>query len=208
LPSRKKLVKLQATTLKKVSACGETALSSLYYDFFLLDPNAFIDVWWLIEDGGLVLLLAYLMSRHRDFKREKTRLRLFGLISLSSTQDDITAERERLETLLHRFRFEAEITLVQSDTTPRDEDLTIFGDLLGEDGFSYEMDPETKAVVNLRAHIRRYSSSSRVVFVSMPVPQRRLSDRMYMTYLDMLSDNGRPTFLVRGNQKTVLSIHS
>jgi hypothetical protein len=166
-----------------------------------------IDVWWLIEDGGLLFLLAYLMSRHREYRGD-AQLRLFGLISVSATAEEVSKEKERLMALLERFRFHAELVLVQHDIAPDIEEITTFANHLGTDVGSVSLNEDTKTILNISHHLKVHSTQAHVVMVSLPVPKTSFDDRVYFAYLDMLSCTGRPTFLARGNQQTVLSIHS
>jgi solute carrier family 12 (sodium/potassium/chloride transporter), member 2 len=166
-----------------------------------------IDVWWLIEDGGLLFLLAYLMSRHREY-RGNAQLRLFGLISVSATADEVKKEKERLLALLERFRFHAELILVQHDIAPDVEEIHTFADLLGTDAESVALTEDTRTILNISHHLKVHSTQAHVVMISLPVPKTTFDDRVYFAYMDMLSSTGRPTFLARGNQQTVLSIHS
>jgi hypothetical protein len=174
----------------------------------LLSGGGFIDIWWLIEDGGFVFLLAYLLSLHRDYKKRNTRLRLFGLISGAASKTEKDDERIRLESLLERFRLTAEIVLIPYDHTPLASELETFFQLSKLDSASYEMNEETRTVLNVSSALKQYSLQAHVVMISMPVPKRRYADRQYLAYLDMLSCTGRPTFIARGNQQTVLTIHS
>jgi len=170
-------------------------------------PRGHIDVWWLIEDGGLLFLLAYLMSRHREYRGDAD-LRLFGLISVNATADEIAKEKERLTSLLNRFRFHAELVLVQYDIIPPEKEIHHFAELIGTDVSSLSITDETRTMINLGHQLKHHSSHAHVVMVSLPVPKTSFDDRVYFAYLELLSGTGRPTFIARGNQQTVLSIHS
>lgn len=60
---------------------------SLYYHFF---DFRFIDVWWLYDDGGLTMLLPYIVSTRHDWSNCK--LRVFGL---ASTKNDLALEERK-----------------------------------------------------------------------------------------------------------------
>jgi hypothetical protein len=165
-------------------------------------------VWWLIEDGGLVFLLAYLMSRHREYKRDDTKLRLFGLVSMSASANDLEKERERLTTLLHRFRFDAVVILVQYDVAPPEKEIEAFSSFVGIDVDRIDMNEETRTILNVSHQLKAHSHHAHAIMISLPVPKVQTPDRTYFAYLEMLSCTGRPTFIARGNQQTVLSIHS
>ena len=43
-----------------------------------------IDVWWIIHEGGLLLLLPYILSKHQVWGRQGARLRIFVITTSSS----------------------------------------------------------------------------------------------------------------------------
>jgi hypothetical protein len=166
-----------------------------------------IDVWWLVEDGGIPFLLAYLMNRHSQYRASDSHLRLFGLIPLSSTQSQIDAEKERLHILLTRFRFDADIILVHEDRIPSENEIAKYEELCGEtDG--HLPDTMTRTVMNISHHMLQHSMHAHVVVVSLPAPKVSIPPKQYFAYMELLSSTGRPTFITRGNQQTVLSYHS
>jgi hypothetical protein len=174
----------------------------------LFHAGGFIDIWWLIEDGGFVFLLAYLLSLHRDYKKRNTKLRLFSLISGAASKTETDEETARLQSLLDRFRVIAEIVLIPFDNTPLAGELESFFQFSKLDPNEFVMNEETQTLLNVSHALKQYSLEAHVVMVSLPVPKKQYSDRQYLAYLDLLSCTGRPTFLARGNQQTVLSIHS
>lgn len=166
--------------------------------------TATIDVWWLIEDGGLTLLLAYLMGRHADYRRSGTHMRLMGLISRDSSPDDIINERHRLEKLVKSFRFDMEVVLVEDDTVPSDDKVKTFVELAGEK----EINSFTRSILNVSSQMNKLSCGASSIIISLPVPKQSLPPKRYFAYLELLSDTPRPTLLIRGNNETVLSYHS
>ena len=63
-----------------------------------------IDVWWIKHDGGLLLLMAHLLRKHRVWKRCALRLHL-----ITETGTDRTLLRERVLTLLQRINIDATV---------------------------------------------------------------------------------------------------
>lgn len=47
--------------------------------------NDFIDVWWLYDDGGLTMLLPYILSTREQFS--KCKLRVFALANRKEELD-------------------------------------------------------------------------------------------------------------------------
>mmetsp|Transcript_28855 Transcript_28855/g.67012 ORF Transcript_28855/g.67012 Transcript_28855/m.67012 type:complete len:315 (-) Transcript_28855:120-1064(-) len=73
-----------------------------------------IDVWWVVHDGGLLLLLPYILSKNEIF--EDVRLRLFAVTSSATENPDRL--RECVVDHLNRVRIRATVTVVDlSDTT-------------------------------------------------------------------------------------------
>lgn len=64
--------------------------------------NGFVDVWWLYDDGGLTILLPYLLKQKKYW--EKCKLRIF--IQTKSENADISEEQRNMATLLSKFRIE------------------------------------------------------------------------------------------------------
>jgi len=62
--------------------------------------SAIIDVWWLFDDGGLTLLLPYLLRRRKRWRN--CRFRIFSCVS----GEQIDAEKQHLSmaSLLAKFR--------------------------------------------------------------------------------------------------------
>ncbi|KAF0720013.1 Aste57867_621 [Aphanomyces stellatus] len=72
-----------------------------------------MDIWWVLHDGGLLLLMPYLLRLHPVWR--KCSLRLFSIVS---PQENATEIRKRLERFLESARIHAEIHVVEfSDST-------------------------------------------------------------------------------------------
>ena len=88
-----------------------------------LDPEAFprsedtltgfVDVWWVVHDGGLLLMIAHLLLRHRAW--EKCRLRVHTVLQKAQ---DPSAVRRSLQAVLRDFRIDAEVSVVEAGDDP------------------------------------------------------------------------------------------
>eukprot|EP00545_Synedropsis_sp_CCMP1620_P004676 CAMPEP_0119018298 /NCGR_PEP_ID=MMETSP1176-20130426/18998_1 /TAXON_ID=265551 /ORGANISM="Synedropsis recta cf, Strain CCMP1620" /LENGTH=848 /DNA_ID=CAMNT_0006972259 /DNA_START=261 /DNA_END=2807 /DNA_ORIENTATION=- len=77
-------------------------------------PTSSIDVWWVVHDGGLLLLLPYLLSQTEVF--ESVKLRLFAVTSSATENPDRL--RACVIDHLRRVRIRATVHVVDlSDTT-------------------------------------------------------------------------------------------
>ena len=59
-----------------------------------------IDVWWIHDDGGLIVLLAHLIRNHKPFKDARVRVITHG------KENAISSERQKLLALLKKFRID------------------------------------------------------------------------------------------------------
>lgn len=67
-----------------------------------------IDVWWIVHDGGLLMLLPFLLKQHRVWKNCK--LRIFTIAQL---EDNSIQMKKDLSTFLYHLRIQAEIEVVE-----------------------------------------------------------------------------------------------
>jgi solute carrier family 12 (potassium/chloride transporter), member 4/6 len=66
-----------------------------------------IDIWWVVHDGGLLVLLAHLLKAHKVWKQ--CRLRIFTAVDVS--ESPVMIQRALAE-YLHDVRIEAEVHVV------------------------------------------------------------------------------------------------
>ena len=72
--------------------------------------KGFIDVWWLYDDGGLTLLLPYLLSTRKQWKGCKLRV-----FALANKKDELDTEQRNMAALLSKFRIDYSDVIVISD---------------------------------------------------------------------------------------------
>lgn len=63
-----------------------------------------IDVWWIVHDGGMLILLAFLLQQHKTWKG--CQIRIFTVAHLSDNSIQI---KKDLETFLYQIRISAEV---------------------------------------------------------------------------------------------------
>ena len=59
-----------------------------------------IDVWWIINDGGLMILMSYFLKQHRIWRKCHLRLFLIGDDPTNSERD-----KEKLNKILYKLGF-------------------------------------------------------------------------------------------------------
>ncbi|XP_052060467.1 solute carrier family 12 member 4-like isoform X2 [Mytilus californianus] len=67
-----------------------------------------VDIWWIVHDGGMLMLLPFLLKQHRTFKNCK--LRIFTIAQL---EDNTVQMKKDLETFMYQLRINAEVEVVE-----------------------------------------------------------------------------------------------
>ncbi|KAL8203440.1 UNVERIFIED_CONTAM: hypothetical protein K2H54_054121 [Gekko kuhli] len=85
-----------------------------------------IDVWWLFDDGGLTLLIPYLLTTKKKWKDCKIRVFIGGKINR------IDHDRRAMATLLSKFRIDFSDIMVLGDinTKPKKENIAAFDEMI------------------------------------------------------------------------------
>lgn len=89
--------------------------------------DAVIDVWWLYDDGGLTLLLPYILSTRRNWNT--CHLRVFALANKNS---ELEFEQRSMASLLSKFRIDYSDLILLPDIIKKPEESTVafFDDLI------------------------------------------------------------------------------
>jgi hypothetical protein len=66
-----------------------------------------VDVWWIVHDGGLLMLLPFLLRKHKTWKG--TQLRLF---TIAHNDENSTQMKEDLEKFLYHLRIEGQVFVI------------------------------------------------------------------------------------------------
>jgi hypothetical protein len=64
-----------------------------------------IDIWWVVADGGILLLLPFLLKKHPVWRRCRTRL--FAVAD--KINDDVTEMQRELDAYVQDFRLDVEV---------------------------------------------------------------------------------------------------
>ncbi|KAM4714893.1 solute carrier family 12 member 3-like [Anableps anableps] len=188
-----------------------------------------IDVYWIADDGGLTLLVPYLVTRRKRWRRCKVRVFIVG------DEQNMEEGRNEMLALLKRFRLDVNDVIVMTDIEkrPHPKCLSRFVDSVApfrlhdeqQEGISvqelrqsapwkisdkqfeaFKLKSERK--VRLNEIIRKNSQHTALVLVSLPVPQSDCPSALYMAWLDTLTCGLHcPAVLIRGNQQNVLTFY-
>uniref|UniRef100_A0A671X729 Solute carrier family 12 member 2 n=1 Tax=Sparus aurata TaxID=8175 RepID=A0A671X729_SPAAU len=189
-----------------------------------------VDVWWLFDDGGLTLLIPYLLTNKKRWKDCKIRVFIGGKINR------IDHDRRAMATLLSKFRIDfSDITVLGDiNTKPKKEHVSAFEEMiepyrLKEDDMEQEAaerlkDSEpwritdnelelyrakTNRQIRLNELLKEHSSTANLIVMSLPLARKgAVSSALYMAWLEGLSKDLPPMLLVRGNHQSVLTFYS
>ncbi|XP_029915950.1 solute carrier family 12 member 2 [Myripristis murdjan] len=189
-----------------------------------------IDVWWLFDDGGLTLLIPYLLTNKKKWGDCRIRVFIGGKINR------IDHDRRAMATLLSRFRIDFSDINVLGDinTKPKKHNKLSFKELiepyrLKEDDMEQEAAERLKAQepwritdnelelykaktnrqIRLNELLKEHSSTAKLIVMSMPLARKgTVSSALYMCWLETLSKDLPPVLLVRGNHQSVLTFYS
>uniref|UniRef100_A0A1A8IHC2 Solute carrier family 12 (Potassium/chloride transporters), member 6 n=1 Tax=Nothobranchius kuhntae TaxID=321403 RepID=A0A1A8IHC2_NOTKU len=70
--------------------------------------EGYIDVWWIVHDGGMLMLLPFLLRQHKVWR--KCGMRIFTVAQL---EDNSIQMKKDLATFLYHLRIEAEVEVVE-----------------------------------------------------------------------------------------------
>ncbi|XP_026428398.1 cation-chloride cotransporter 1-like [Papaver somniferum] len=195
-----------------------------------------IDLYWIVRDGGLMLLLSQLLLTKESF--ESCKIQVFCI-----AEEDIEAEELKADVkkFLYDLRMQAEVIVitmksweVQVEGGPPQQDDSIeaftsaqrrIASYLGEmkerarnEGTPLMADGK-RVIVNeqqiekflyttlkLNSTILRYSRMAAVVLVSLPPPPLNHPPYFYMEYMDLLVENVPRLLMVRGYRRDVVTL--
>ncbi|XP_042225258.1 bumetanide-sensitive sodium-(potassium)-chloride cotransporter-like isoform X2 [Homarus americanus] len=183
-----------------------------------------IDVWWLYDDGGLTMLIPYILTTRAVWS--SCKLRVF---CLANKKDDLASEHRRMIELLCKFRIDFSDVVMVPDVTrrPREESIKDFNNLISgfkvlpdEDAGGNRCDGITEAElvalkdktnrhIRLRELLLEHSREASFIVMTLPIPALgTVSAPLYMAWLETLTHQMPPFLLLRGNQTSVLTFYS
>ncbi|XP_031623786.1 bumetanide-sensitive sodium-(potassium)-chloride cotransporter [Contarinia nasturtii] len=179
--------------------------------------NGTIDVWWLYDDGGLTILIPYILSLRSQWSRCKIRI-----FALTNHQMELKVEEQNMAKLLAKLRIDYSCLIMLQDVKqkPKPETMQLHKSLL--DGFNEGQESEcvteaeksileekTNLQLRLRELLLKHSTDASLVVMSLPMPrQGAVSAALYLSWLEVLTKDMPAFLLVRGNQNSVLTFYS
>uniref|UniRef100_A0A3B3YCR9 Solute carrier family 12 member 2 n=1 Tax=Poecilia mexicana TaxID=48701 RepID=A0A3B3YCR9_9TELE len=219
----------QATETKSPLSLTDQRLLESSQMFKKKQGKGTIDVWWLFDDGGLTLLIPYLLTNRSKWGDCRIRVFIGGKINR------IDHDRRAMATLLSRFRIDFSDINVLGDINvkPKKHNKLSFKELiepyrLKEDDMEQEAAERLKAQepwritdnelelykaktnrqIRLNELLKEHSSSLPLRETNRFIPLGTVSSALYMCWLETLSKDLPPLLLVRGNHQSVLTFYS
>lgn len=166
----------------------------------------FIDIWYLIDDGGFTLLLPNIIQKHAFWS--KCQLRLNTIVNENSLQYAAI----KLENIIKNFRlnYTQPRTILIKDDNPSPKMIKKFEKLSGQNINNIARNDTLKRWLKLCEAMYKYSKYCGLNIVTFPMPFNQIKSKSYMALLHLMSDSERlpPTLLVRGNGENVLTFYS
>ncbi|XP_072384865.1 bumetanide-sensitive sodium-(potassium)-chloride cotransporter isoform X1 [Diabrotica undecimpunctata] len=183
-------------------------------------PKGYIDVWWLYDDGGLTMLLPYIINTRNSWS--SCKLRVFAM---ANNKNELLQEEKNMAHLLSKFRLDYySLQMVSIADKPQDSTIDFFNELLTRFITTEEVkesdcmistaeiaasQDKTYRQLRLRELLLQHSSEANLIVMSLPMPRKgTVSAPLYMAWLEALTRDMPPYLLVRGNQQSVLTFYS
>uniref|UniRef100_M3ZGF1 Solute carrier family 12 member 6 n=1 Tax=Xiphophorus maculatus TaxID=8083 RepID=M3ZGF1_XIPMA len=186
--------------------------------------DGYIDVWWIVHDGGMLMLLPFLLRQHKVWR--KCGMRIF---TVAQMEDNSIQMKKDLATFLYHLRIEAEVEVVEMvcdhDISAYTYERTLMmeqrSQMLRQMRLS-KSDREREVSVRDHSNVRRMhtavklnevivnkSHDARLVLLNMPGPPKNTDgDENYMEFLEVLTEGLERVLLVRGGGSEVITIYS
>ncbi|KAI4303675.1 hypothetical protein MLD38_039275 [Melastoma candidum] len=193
-----------------------------------------IDLYWIVRDGGLMLLLSQLLLTKESF--ESCKIQVFCIAEEDSDAEGLKTDVKKF---LYDLRMQAEVIVitmkswdVDENGTQNEESLEAFtaaqkrianyltdmkaaaqreGTQLMADGKPVAVNEKQVekflyTTLKLNSTILRYSRMAAVVLVSLPPPPLNHPAYFYMEYMDLLVENVPRLLIVRGYRRDVVTL--
>uniref|UniRef100_A0A3P9C051 Solute carrier family 12 member 1 n=1 Tax=Maylandia zebra TaxID=106582 RepID=A0A3P9C051_9CICH len=176
-------------------------------------PKGTIDVWWLFDDGGLTLLLPYILTTRKKWKDCKMRIFMAGQPGRSDLDKEDScsylhfSSLKELQEMIEPFRLhEGSKDADQIRALQKEQPWKVTDKELSD---IYCLNNTTKLNPVLKEQCLTYLFTLLTPCRSMPIARKEtISDFLYMAWLDILTKDLPPTLLIRGNHKSVLTFYS
>ena len=188
------------------------------------ENKKFIDVYWLVDDGGLTVLFPYILSQHSFWKGCILRLNII------SKADTITDEYLNVYNLMKKFRLpfaqQENINIIEIDKEeeePTKETLNKFTQLIQHKIDFNDLIRQEIVMKWLKVSeiVHKHSQGTGMIIITLPLPtklyesknntiqhNKKMNTMIYFAILELLTQNMPPSILIRGNGENALTFYS
>ena len=173
-----------------------------------------IDVWWVMHDGGLGLLLAFLLQQDKVWAQ--CELRVF---CIAESDDNSIQLGQDLELFLKLSRIKAGVVVVEmmgSDLEPSvpgrlaalRAELNVSPEVGGDDSVTSR---RLHTAIRMNSYLLEYSRDADLVVLNLPgLPSTAEFDelKLHMALVEAMTEGIRRILLVRGGGREVITIFS
>ncbi|EDV26616.1 uncharacterized protein TRIADDRAFT_22993, partial [Trichoplax adhaerens] len=165
-----------------------------------------IDIWWIYDDGGLTVLIPYLLSLSRYWSNCKLRVLTPG------KPERLQLTMIRMATLLKKFRIDYENVIALGDINeePCEERYSIEIVIVNNNTDIRRIIAKSKRHIKIGELLLKHSAGSNLVVITLPIPRKNVcTATKYMSWLEVISGSLTcPVLMIRGNQTNVLTFNS
>ncbi|KAK0182419.1 hypothetical protein PV327_000561 [Microctonus hyperodae] len=171
----------------------------------------YIDVWWVVHDGGLLMLLPFLLKQHRTWKNCKMRI-----FTVAQMEDNSIQMKKDLKKLLYNLRIDGEIEIVEmmnSDISAYTVERTLVMEQRNQMLRELRLNKKESLglVMKLNEVIVNKSHDAQLVILNLPGPPRdtRMErESNYMEFLEVLTEGLEKVLMVHGAGREVITMYS
>jgi len=164
-----------------------------------------IDVWWMIDDGGLCMLIPYIMKKHKFWSQCKLRMLMVA------EEDSMNSDIGGMKDMIKQFRLPYEGPLfVPAKKEPSPQTVARYEALAKRKLSELSRHKIIKKWLILTELLWEYSRYAGINVVTLPIPTKQMEPRAYMALLEMLTERKKlpPTIIMRGNGESTLTFYS
>ncbi len=169
-----------------------------------------IDIYWLVDDGGLILLLPYIMRLHNFFIKCRVRINL--VTDYTNKYNAIHYEQTKIKDLIRKFRlpFKDEPRIIKVKNNNINHKTLARFEQLSQCKIKSATRPNVICRwLRLSELFTEYSAHSSMIIVTLPIPNKFITPNQYMAILQIMSDQSQlpPTIIMRGNGQQTLTFN-
>ncbi|XP_015367251.1 PREDICTED: bumetanide-sensitive sodium-(potassium)-chloride cotransporter-like [Diuraphis noxia] len=195
---------------QKVNDCFVVNMKNKEFSFEKKKRNhGTVDVWWLYNDGGLSLIIAFILKHSTAWKNCK--FRIFGV---TNKVECLPEEKNKLKQLLSLYRINFDYLDIILSSTAGPTTMIYFSSLLKratskENQFEdFNLQKEYIAeTLFLRDLIELHSFNSDLIILTTPKNNEEIN-LLFMCWIETISRGLPPCIIINGSTQSVLAVNA